>query len=152
MAKQDYSGKLKDPRWQKRRLKTFERDNWCCQACGDAKTTLNVHHIKYGNEPWDVPDDYLITLCEHCHSIIEELRNKIGKEDDFKKIKIIKSKPCNGMGGERAMYVSLKGSISMVIYDSSGAVKSKDCLDEKEMKEFRGLIAHALKNAPEIKF
>ena len=30
-----YSEKLKDPRWQKKRLEILERDNFRCQYCGD---------------------------------------------------------------------------------------------------------------------
>lgn len=33
----EYKEKLKDPRWQKKRLQIFERDDWCCQKCGDER-------------------------------------------------------------------------------------------------------------------
>lgn len=62
-----YSDKLKDPRWQKKRLGIMERDEWECQQCGDGKSTLNVHHKQYHGDPWDAPDDSLETLCEKCH-------------------------------------------------------------------------------------
>lgn len=62
-----YSEKLKDPRWQKKRLEILQRDDWTCQNCGDVKTTLNVHHISYYGNPWDQKDDLLITLCKECH-------------------------------------------------------------------------------------
>jgi hypothetical protein len=64
-----YLEKLKDPRWQKKRLEIFERDHWACVECGEKKDTLNVHHIFYfyGKEPWDIPNGFLITLCESCH-------------------------------------------------------------------------------------
>lgn len=62
-----YLEKLRDPRWQKKRLKIFERDNWECQECGDPKSTLHVHHEKYHGNPWESPDTDLITLCELCH-------------------------------------------------------------------------------------
>jgi len=67
--KQNYSDLLRDPRWQKKRLKILERDNWTCQGCGDKKSTLNVHHCYYENlrKPWDYPDSSLVTLCEDCH-------------------------------------------------------------------------------------
>jgi 5-methylcytosine-specific restriction endonuclease McrA len=65
-----YSEKLKDPRWQKKRLEILQRDNWQCYYCGDTKTTLHVHHEMYlGSNPWDTPDACLTTLCEDCHSI-----------------------------------------------------------------------------------
>lgn len=67
-----YAEKLKDPRWQKKRLEVFERDGWRCQTCDDDKTTLAVHHKKYvsGLEPWDYELRLLITLCERCHDML----------------------------------------------------------------------------------
>lgn len=69
MSKIKYSEKLKDPRWQKKRLEILNRDRWTCRGCGDKENTLHVHHIFYlpRTEPWDVPDGFLITLCEACH-------------------------------------------------------------------------------------
>jgi len=68
MAKK-YAEKIKDPRWQKRRLEILERDKWTCQECGDTTTTLHVHHLYYekGKEPWEAEDNSLTTLCEACH-------------------------------------------------------------------------------------
>ncbi len=65
----EYSDKLRDPRWQRKRLEIFERDGWKCQFCGDEKSTLVVHHKLYipGREPWDYPNNHLVTLCENCH-------------------------------------------------------------------------------------
>lgn len=64
-----YSEKLKSPKWQKKRLKIMERDNFTCRICGNKDETLNVHHICYdGGEPWDTDDELLITLCETCHN------------------------------------------------------------------------------------
>jgi hypothetical protein len=65
-----YSEKLKDPRWQKRRLQILQRDEWRCQRCLDDQTTLHVHHRFYerGKEPWDYEDRVLVTLCEECHA------------------------------------------------------------------------------------
>jgi hypothetical protein len=64
-----YSDKLKDPRWQKKRLEILQRDNWECQRCEDKKSTLHVHHRRYipGRDPWDYPEETLVTLCEDCH-------------------------------------------------------------------------------------
>jgi hypothetical protein len=64
-----YSEKLKDPRWQKKRLEILQRDNWTCQLCGATTITLHIHHRKYikGKEPWEYPDHLLVTLCEICH-------------------------------------------------------------------------------------
>jgi hypothetical protein len=64
-----YSAKLRDPRWQKMRLKILERDEWSCNICGDDTSTLHVHHRHYlvGAEPWEYPEELLTTLCESCH-------------------------------------------------------------------------------------
>ena len=70
----NYSEKFKDPRWQKLRLKVFERDEWKCQSCGSEKETLVVHHFYYkqGADPWEYDMDALITLCEGCHEFEHE--------------------------------------------------------------------------------
>ena len=67
-----YSQKLRDPRWQKLRLKVFERDCWKCRngKCQSPEhTPLAVHHKCYRPdcEPWDYPLTNFITLCERCH-------------------------------------------------------------------------------------
>jgi hypothetical protein len=64
-----YAEKLKDPRWQRKRLEIMDRDGWFCQYCSNENNTLNVHHKIYipNKEPWDYPNDYLITLCDICH-------------------------------------------------------------------------------------
>jgi hypothetical protein len=69
-----YSDKLKNPKWQKKRLKVLERDNWTCTLCGDTETTLNVHHKKYKGEPWDIDDSELKTYCYYCHQVVEYLK------------------------------------------------------------------------------
>lgn len=65
----EYSQKLRDPRWQKKRLEIMQRDNFTCQVCNDSKSTLNVHHCYYekGADPWEYENGSLITLCESCH-------------------------------------------------------------------------------------
>lgn len=64
-----YSDKLKDPRWQKKRLEIFERDGWACTLCGDSEQTLHIHHLCYqkGKDPWEYEDKHLLTLCANCH-------------------------------------------------------------------------------------
>ena len=79
-----YSMKLKDPRWQKRRLEVFNRDDWTCQECGSKTKTLNVHHKSYiyGLEPWEYEDDYLVTVCEVCHSMLS-LKDELPEIEKF---------------------------------------------------------------------
>jgi len=73
--KMTYSEKLKDPRWQKKRLEILEAAQWECSSCGDKETTLHVHHKRYhkGLEPWDYGNHELECLCEDCHRRVSEL-------------------------------------------------------------------------------
>lgn len=73
-----YSEKLKDPRWQKKRLDILSRDVFACKLCKDAETELHVHHkaYKYGSEPWEYDDDNFITYCKHCHLLVEEFKDR----------------------------------------------------------------------------
>jgi hypothetical protein len=107
----EYSEKLKSPKWQKKRLQILERDNWECQYCKDTETQLQVHHLKYTNEPWDADNNDLITACSDCHQIISN--------SDFKYKSIIKMKAvmnnakkfiCNGINkdGEKAFIFIFK--------------------------------------------
>lgn len=66
-----YSEKLKDPRWQKKRLEILQRDEFACVRCGNSKLTLHVHHKSYipDQDPWDYEDDNYETLCFVCHDV-----------------------------------------------------------------------------------
>jgi hypothetical protein len=85
MAKTAYSEKLKDPRWQKKRLEVFQRDEFTCQKCFDDENNLPlaVHHRHYekGKEPWEYSLDSLVTLCQDCHQ--EEYENQYSSEADL---------------------------------------------------------------------
>ncbi len=85
-----YSEKLRDPRWQRRRLEILDRAEFACEECGVEGERLQVHHKAYrsGVEPWEYEDSELIALCGGCHSDRHEvdqiLRKIIGHaEMDF---------------------------------------------------------------------
>lgn len=75
-AQKSYSEKLRDPRWQKKRLEIMQRDDFACRLCGDKKSTLHIHHKEYrvGHEPWEYEEENLVTYCETCHSLVEYLK------------------------------------------------------------------------------
>lgn len=77
-----YWEKLRDPRWQRKRLEIMDASGFSCALCGADDKTLNVHHKIYikGADPWDYKDEYLECLCEECH------REKHEAEDAVKKI------------------------------------------------------------------
>lgn len=69
-----YAEKLKDPRWQKKRLEILNRDSFTCQCCAYDDKELHVHHVKYNSNPWDADDDDLMTLCKDCHLEVEKAK------------------------------------------------------------------------------
>ena len=73
-----YSEKLKDPRWQQKRLLVMQRDFFRCRDCNSSHHELQVHHCFYetGN-PWETEDVYLLTLCGPCHNKRHEKEKKI---------------------------------------------------------------------------
>ncbi len=98
MERKTYTEKLRDPRWQKKRLEILNRDGWKCMICGDKVGTLHVHHIFYmpgKKEPWDIPDGLLITLCEDCH----EDKCELGKCEDCEHY-FAAENCCLGVGSE----------------------------------------------------
>ena len=42
MTRRAYMDKLRDPRWQRKRLQVLERDGWKCRSCGSMGETLHV--------------------------------------------------------------------------------------------------------------
>lgn len=69
MKNQSYPEQIKNPKWQRKRLEVFNRDNFTCQRCGSSKKEIQVHHLVYhpGNKIWEYKDHELITLCKDCH-------------------------------------------------------------------------------------
>lgn len=76
----DYSQRLKDPRWQRKRLEVMERDNWTCRDTYVKDKPLNVHHCWYAKGgPWETPNEYLLTLTEEAHRERQELESRAKK-------------------------------------------------------------------------
>jgi hypothetical protein len=67
--KNDYLEKLRDPRWQKKRLEVLNLAEFTCSSCHDNTKTLNVHHKEYikGREPWEYDAEQLVCICQDCH-------------------------------------------------------------------------------------
>ena len=68
-----YDDLLHTPEWESKRNTILNRDGHKCAYCGKTHN-LQVHHkyySKYPNgrkvEPWNYPDEALITLCDNCH-------------------------------------------------------------------------------------
>lgn len=72
-----YAERLKDPRWQRRRLEILSRADFACKECGAKDRTLHVHHKLYrkGAMPWEYEDRFLVVLCESCHAVWHRSRS-----------------------------------------------------------------------------
>ena len=85
--KKTYSELLQDPRWQKKRLKLLEKNNWSCESCHTKDKTLQIHHTYYIKDglPWEYPDESLKCLCQPCHlerqKLEKDIQKLLGKED-----------------------------------------------------------------------
>jgi len=80
MENKSYAEKLKNPRWQKKRLEIFQRDQFRCMECFSDEKSLQVHHIAYkGKNPWDTPNNLLITYCYECHQKEEDKLKAAGE-------------------------------------------------------------------------
>lgn len=80
-----YSEQLKHPKWQRKRLEIFERDNYTCLLCKSNENQLSVHHGFYMNtfKLWDYPNESLFTLCIECHNHVTQQSNVIKRELGF---------------------------------------------------------------------
>lgn len=76
-----YFEKLKDPRWQKRRLEIMQKAKFACEKCGDEDAPLHIHHRIYrkGKQPWEYSDDELECLYEVCHMDAEHDRDTVAE-------------------------------------------------------------------------
>jgi hypothetical protein len=130
MASEDYLKKLQDPRWQKKRLEIFARDDFECQKCGRDNQTLVVHHRKYlsGREPWEYENNLLLTMCRECH----EAEKDISKECQ-KLISILKTK----FSAEDISSLALAFSNLKIIENSSVTAEMISVVLEKYPEVFK---------------
>lgn len=66
----NYKDQLKSPKWQKKRLEIFNRDEFKCKSCHRTDIELNAHHKLYinGLNAWEYKDNIYVTLCCNCHT------------------------------------------------------------------------------------
>jgi hypothetical protein len=80
----EYSERLKHPKWQEKRLRILERDEFTCQGCDATDKTLHVHHGYYrrGLNPWEYENETLYTFCEDCHereqALLDRIQQRLG--------------------------------------------------------------------------
>lgn len=69
MTRMKYADQLLSPKWQKLRLEVMQAADWKCERCGDAESTLHVHHPEYrrGALAWEYEVSELQCLCVNCH-------------------------------------------------------------------------------------
>lgn len=78
MTRKEFLAQYKTKEWYELSKRIKARDHNTCQMCGRNDVPLSVHHLHYGeNGSIFVDDDSLITLCDRCHKINHEYKNKI---------------------------------------------------------------------------
>jgi hypothetical protein len=82
----NYKKQLEDEKWQIKRRKILQRDNFKCTICG-YEDNLHVHHLYYVyfKKAWQYPNDALITLCGRCHKKWHEEHDLEFRDDIYSK-------------------------------------------------------------------
>jgi len=111
MNKISYFEKLKDPRWQRKRLEAMESKDFTCESCGDSESTLNVHHKAYfkSRDPWEYEINQLNVLCASCHE------NEHSKVDHLKLI--CSTLPIEGPQGKDEIAFLIAGYIGVDLHE-----------------------------------
>lgn len=150
MNSTEYAEKLKDPRWQKKRLEIFERDGWTCKYCGSKEKTLCVHHLFYfkGKNPWEIENGFLLTLCQDCHCPKDECELGLCGECGLSKKE---GGECLGVGGGPPQYFleeigGLLDEIWTSGYTYHDLVLIKKAIFYEKRNQAKGLIDMELKN------
>lgn len=119
MTAKTYYEKLKDPRWQKKRLEVMSDRNFTCELCGDTETSLNVHHKEYfkGLDPWEYDVNQLACLCENCHE---------NHHDDLDILKFVCSYANLDGANNRTLLAFLLAGFTEIHYEG---LLSVSCLD-----------------------
>lgn len=79
MSRASYAELLKHPLWQRKRLEVLSRADFRCERCGSAEHQLHAHHKTYvrGRQPWDYEDELLECLCDPCHGLAHEHKERL---------------------------------------------------------------------------
>ena len=74
-----YSSRLRDPRWQRRRLEIFDLYGWKCSNCQTKTEQLHAHHMIYrkGKSQWEYEDTEIVCLCDGCHEDFTNMKASI---------------------------------------------------------------------------
>ena len=114
-----YWEKLKDPRWQRRRLEIMQRADFSCEECAAKTKTLNVHHKIYrkGADPWDYIDDELACLCEDCHEQWHLYKDRLALLLSY--VQLVDLREIIAFGAGRAL---LRGNINVVTLTCDPAI------------------------------
>jgi len=145
--KLSYLEKLKNPKWQKKRLEIMKRDKFKCKLCGDDETTLNVHHLEYSGNPWDIDNSKLITLCEHCHNEVEYFKKEFSNFNihDLNIYKTSKSSDLSSL-----IFISYKNVFAFRIYNKDGYSELGYILSHKIIVDIKSLMNKSLKYKGDI--
>lgn len=74
--------KLKDQRWENKRIEILNKRGCFCEICGGNDSILDIHHRFYirGREPWEYDNDVFQILCRNCHNRVHRGNNGLPEE------------------------------------------------------------------------
>ncbi len=163
MAKSTYWELLKHPKWQEKRLRILDRDEFTCTDCGDTSKTLHVHHGYYakGLSPWEYPDETLRTLCEDCHAkaqnILSKAHEQLGRLHPSDLGKVVGYARCvevESQGGGDVLVESYAEALGVACYFSTNPGFVIDNLSELgtvNLPDFLWLVQSVQLEAQEIR-
>jgi hypothetical protein len=117
MPTDNFFEKYKDPRWQKKRLKIMERDDFSCKNCGNSDRELTVHHLHYekGLSPWEYGDESLVTYCKICHDEWHRLKTMLNKNIGYLTAELRWLAKCAEKGPHMAIRDRFDGDTSITL-------------------------------------
>jgi len=119
-----YAEKLQLPKWQEKRLRILKRDKFKCILCGDKDMQVQVHHLRYfKGEPWDTPNEFLITLCADCHKVTHHmwLHPEYRKQHKETILKVLKL-PSDDNGWSRRLFAYTDKIVRCMIIMDDGTL------------------------------
>ena len=147
--KNNYSDKLKNPKWQKKRLEILNLHGFKCEKCGCEDKELHVHHRFYikGREVWQYDNDVFQVLCCDCHEK-EHSKEKEVNEVIYEKYKNIIGyiESLDGIDSNSLSAVELLLAVILGDYDQKGECGLHDLVEVYCRSQFSDVIKYQIRD------
>lgn len=136
----EYNRKLQDYQWKTRRLEILERDGFMCTDCYSSGRDMQVHHLyyEYGKDPWDYPDEALITLCRFCHETEHKrFKSYLGEERELS----LRKEGFRAKDFENLQYASF--AVQLGVLKEGGAIEDCRKMIRRRVENYRYKVDQA---------